>query len=141
MKKEPEVPPTALSSSVKPGLPLKSGGPSFSAKEYPPLLQGSVATFTPHTLEAPPELPGNIEIVTYKDKSRRLLALLLWGTLAGTIILGFALLAGAKWLGVDAKNVLSLIQIFFTALVTLVGSATGFYFGSEVKRSGDQQNN
>ena len=55
---------------------------------------------------------------------------LVW-ILAGVVVLGVLLLATAKWTGVDAEDSRLLIQLLFTAMVTLVSTVIGFYFGSE----------
>jgi hypothetical protein len=92
-------------------------------RESPALIEGAKVT------ESPPDYPS--AWVTPADRVRELLAKRLVWILAATIILGFGLLATTHWTHVAPDDVRSIFELFFTALVTLVSSVCGFYYGSE----------
>lgn len=79
-------------------------------------------------METPPDPGGQI---TQVDRVRELLAKRLVWLLAATILLGFVMLSTTRWTKLSPPDVKSSFELFFTALVTLVSSVIGFYFGSE----------
>lgn len=85
--------------------------------------------------ERVPRGKGEVEAVTHRDRVRWQLAKYLILLLAGTVFLTFALLATSKWTGVQSNEIRGVFDLMFTALVALVGSAVGFYFGAEHART------
>ncbi len=73
------------------------------------------------------------EVVPYdpakaRESVRGRIALSLIGLLAATILVSFVLL----WMHPDrSKELHDLLALIFAPLVALVGSATGYYFGSQ----------
>jgi hypothetical protein len=62
---------------------------------------------------------------------------LVW-TLAGTIAATLILTAATGRLGLDPTHLLSILQLIFAPVVTLVSTVLGFYFGSDAQRTADQ---
>lgn len=79
--------------------------------------------------ERPPR-SGTVE-VSHKEKVQWRLARYLTLLLASTILIAAAMLASTKWTGVSPEDITVMFAPLFTALVALVGSAVGFYYGSE----------
>jgi hypothetical protein len=85
--------------------------------------------------------PTAAEEVTHHDRVREYLAKLLVWLLGGVLLCGIAIAAfGGLW-GVVQEDARALLQLFFTAMVTLVSTVVGFYFGSEHKRSKSEDRN
>jgi hypothetical protein len=70
-----------------------------------------------------------------RDSARRFIAFSLLGLLAGTVLLSFIALSWSLGSKVDAEtnfdHLIGLLTVIFGPIVTLVGSATGFYFGAQ----------
>ncbi len=62
---------------------------------------------------------------------RKLLANRLVWLLVGTIALGFLLMLLAKPMHMDVDDFRTFFGVIFTAVVTLVSTVIGFYFGSQ----------
>lgn len=76
----------------------------------------------------------SIEVPGHEDVVRKQLAYGLVLLLAGIVVIGFGLFVLGAVLNWDGRNLESLIQLFFTSILTLVSTVIGFYFGSEHKR-------
>ncbi len=86
------------------------------------------------SVESPPRMQGRAEDVTDEVERelrqvRPRLARNILALLAATIAMHAALLATAKWTGVDAAQAGAVFNTTFTGLMTLAGAAVGFYFG------------
>jgi hypothetical protein len=90
-------------------------------------------------LAASDQLPDTVSTEPYnsekaRDKARENIAYALIGILAGTIL---ATLALSGWLLApgdadgNADRLVRVLNIIFGPIITLVGSATGFYFGAQ----------
>lgn len=82
---------------------------------------------------------ASVEDVTHADKVRKLIVVWLLSILSGTIALGMASVATTKWTTIPADDIRTFFQIVFSAVVTLVSTAVGFYFGTEVRRQGQSK--
>lgn len=80
-------------------------------------------------------------VVSHDDQVRRLLATRLLWLLTGTICAGILLLVTTPLTGLDAEDVKSWFGVIFTAVLTLVSTAVGFYFGAESRKQGTQTGN
>lgn len=74
------------------------------------------------------------------DDARRLIAISLIVLLAAVILLTFwallwALAAGKADTKTNYEHIAGILNILFGPIVTLVGSATGFYFGAQNRQS------
>ncbi len=84
-------------------------------------------------------MEGEVSEATHQDRVRKLLAQLLVGLLAVVVVLGFATMALSNLLHIKADDLKSLVQLFFTSILTLVSTVIGFYFGSEHKSKHDDK--
>jgi uncharacterized membrane protein len=71
------------------------------------------------------------------DRVRAGLAWYLVGLLGLVVVVGLLYLGFGSWLRIDAAGLESVLQLFFTSILTLVSSVLGFYFGTEHGRSKD----
>lgn len=84
--------------------------------------------------ESPPRIHGRADDVTdelqreLRQVRPRLAKAILW-LLAGTIVLHAAMLATSRWTGLAPGEVSSVFNTTFAGLMTLAGTALGFYFG------------
>lgn len=76
----------------------------------------------------------SIEIPGHEDLVRKKLAYGLLVLLSGIVVMGFGLFVTGAILNWNGRNLESLIQLFFTSILTLVSTVIGFYFGSEHRR-------
>lgn len=74
--------------------------------------------------------------VTHADRVRKIIVIWLLSLLSGTIVLGIAAVATVKWTGAATSDVRSIFEIMFSAVVTLVSTAVGFYFATEARKQG-----
>ena len=89
------------------------------------------------TRERPERGRGEVELT--RETARWRVARNLMALLGLTILLLGALLASSKWTGLAPEDTVSALNAVITALVTLVGSAVGFYFGTEKGSAGAPQ--
>jgi hypothetical protein len=87
-------------------------------------------------LDLTSELPGtsvaSLSVVPYdphpvREKMRAAIALLLLALLGLVLAGGFITL----WLGYQTDDLIKLLTLVFTPLVTLVGTSIGFYYGGK----------
>lgn len=78
--------------------------------------------------------PLDVQVATHDDKVRRELALILIWLLIGVVIAGFVIYVIFMIAKLDSAQLMPLVQLFFTSVLTLVSTVIGFYFGSEYKR-------
>jgi hypothetical protein len=88
----------------------------------------------PSEVQPPETKPYDPE--PHRDRMRGVLALVLLGTLAGTVVFSFVVIL---WKPDRSKDVHDLLGIVFSPLVALVGAATGYYFGSRDQGPRQQQ--
>jgi hypothetical protein len=81
--------------------------------------------------ERPPTLQGSIDIHGRREYVRELLAKRLVWVLGLTILAGFLLVATITWTKLNEEDIRSFFGMVFTAIVALVSSVVGYYFGSE----------
>lgn len=122
----------------------KPGGPLPPAPTPPTPTPTVTPTPTPVTLdvreevdldqgvEEPPAVEASPRVVDYdpepaRDKVRGQIALYLIYILGGMVIASFLLLYAAPW---HTELLVSVLQILFGPVTTLVGAATGYYFGA-----------
>lgn len=97
--------------------------------------------------ESPPVLGGEADDVTQPvedlerelKKVRPVLAARILALLALVIVLYAALAATTTWTGFTADQLNPWFSTVFTGLMTLAGSATGFYFGNRSSARGRNQ--
>lgn len=77
---------------------------------------------------------GSIGIPGHEDMVRKRLAYSLIILLAGIVAVGFGIFVAGAILDWGDHELTSLIQLFFTSVLTLVSTVIGFYFGSEHRR-------
>jgi len=90
-----------------------------------PQLNGVV-----YASETLPEPKGDARVAP-EDKIRRTIAIALIVLLAVIVGAGFTLMAVARTIGLVPDDLKSLVQLFFTSILTLVSTVLGFYFGAE----------
>lgn len=73
--------------------------------------------------------------IQHADHVRHLIAIWLLAMLTGTIASAIVLVGFGHLWGLDVATALPVIQILFTAVVTLVSSAVGFYYGQKSKET------
>jgi hypothetical protein len=81
-------------------------------------------------VDADEEAPFALQ-ATSLERTRAAIALALTGLLIATVLLAFFWLDGSSW-----KNAKELLQIVVPVEVSLLGSALGFYFGSQTQSPG-----
>lgn len=77
----------------------------------------------------PDKLPGTVELPPEGQVRRGLAFFVLW-LVVGVVAAGFTLVALTPVLGLNQDSVDSVVQLFFTAIITLAGTVFGFYFAS-----------
>ncbi len=75
--------------------------------------------------------------VQHADHVRQLIAVWLLAMLTGTIAAAIILVGFGHLWGLDVAEARPVLEILFTAVVTLVSSAVGFYFGQKSKERPD----
>jgi len=108
-------------------IDLETLGPGAKLDNLP-ALETTVSATLPETVIQKPEDPT--------DKARKHIAYWLLGILTGIVVVSFALLLWALGSGHDNtennfKHINGLLNIIYGPVVTLVGSAVGFYFGAQ----------
>lgn len=108
---------------------LASDVPEFTATA--PLLEATLdRSIVSLDSAVKKERPFNPEQQLAKVRAR--LAYSLLGVLVGVIVLGAAVLFTLPWTGVaDIVDIRPTFELVFTGILTLVSSATGFYFGQQ----------
>lgn len=113
----------------------KAAGRSSAPSTTPPRARGLELPTGPEERparrESPPAVGGSVEVVTHTARVRWLIARNLIRILAATIAGVLALAATSRWTGVSLQEIQATVSPIFTALVSLVSSAVGFYFGTE----------
>lgn len=74
--------------------------------------------------------PGSASIAKQREDVREFLAKRLLALLAGTLLLGAAMMMTRRWTQITAEDTRIFFQVAFSAIIALVSAATGFYFGS-----------
>lgn len=90
-----------------------------------PAVSADVETLPP----LPVEERGKSRVTLRDATVRQALALLFFGLFAVTVVLSFVKLGSASW-----QNTKDWLQIILPAETALLGSATGFYFGTRGTR-------
>lgn len=125
----PSEPPPPVPETVPPPRPDDSR-PDVRPSDGPRTANASApnATATVRT-DRPNRRRGRVELTreTARWRVARNLIVLLGGTVAALA----GLLATSKWTELAAADISGAFDTVITALVTLVGSAVGFYFGTE----------
>jgi uncharacterized membrane protein len=75
-----------------------------------------------------------VNIPGHEDVVRKRLAYALVILLASIVFVGFGIFIAGAILDWPNRDFRSLIQLFFTSVLTLVSTVIGFYFGSEHRR-------
>ncbi len=83
----------------------------------------------------PSDSPGAVLLADYdpepvRDLVRGRIALYLIGVLAAMVAASFLMLYAAPW---HSDKLVTVLQIVFGPVTTLVGAATGYYFGANTK--------
>lgn len=76
-----------------------------------------------------------------EDSVRQQITFWLLGILAGTIAFSIVLVGFGNLWGADIEDVRSLMEVMFTAVVTLVSTAVGFYFGQRAREKSPDPDN
>lgn len=92
-------------------------------------------TTTVDRRERPPRSGGSVEIVTYQEKVRWKLARYLILLLAAVIFMYVVLAATTAYTQLTPADLREMFGLIIGALVSLVSSAVGFYFGAERAQS------
>lgn len=79
---------------------------------------------------------GRISIEERREDVREFLTRRLVWVLVLTLLLGTGLMVTRDLTGVSAEDARLFFQVAFTAVISLVSAATGFYFGSSAGRVG-----
>lgn len=119
-------------------VPLPSGEPTQDQPSRSPRAdRGATANSEPDTappakIDGPDRGTGRVEKYSpTKDGVRWFLARGLIWILGGTIVAIFILLATTAMTGLSPEEIRNSTSAIFTALVSLTGSALGFYFGTK----------
>lgn len=126
--------------------PSSTGPPTqrIELQDIPPLL-GSIDNVETVNVDAIPDIRGRISIDERREIVRQSLAKLLIWILVGTLTGGFfsvvvlELIAAEKSIKIDIELIRSIFEMIFTAIVAIVGSVVGFYFGSAKNGNTDTQ--
>jgi lipid-A-disaccharide synthase-like uncharacterized protein len=85
-----------------------------------------------------PEVKGSVAQIPHVDRVRAGLAWFLVGLLGLIVLVGLFLVGFGSKLGVEFDALKSVLELFFTSMLTLVSSVLGFYFGTEHARSKEE---
>jgi hypothetical protein len=99
----------------------QSGGDALDFTQQDPLPPDSL-------VPAPPDKPFDPE--PSREKVRAHVTYGLTGTVCGLAVAAFVLIAGGWIAGTELDHA----QFFFTPVITLAGTALGFYFGGKTGR-------
>jgi len=121
--------------------PAREGGTSDTVAVEPPRAAGGGENSAP-TKPAPTRLepvdvwtaagkaPGRADIEKQREDVREFLAKWLLGLLAGTMLVGAAMMVTRRWTHISGDDTRLFFQVGFSAIIALVSAATGFYFGN-----------
>ena len=121
----------AVNGGKLPGPPSIGSGPDDQQQQanQQPVEIGFVRAYQASPEAKPPT--GKYDADKYHDWVRSITNFSFLGIFAVTIILSFC---AAIWRGSDWTNVKDLLQLLLPAETALLGSAVGFYFGSQVNK-------